>query len=90
MYHDENAKAHPKAYEFYLKDQGIEKNENVKQRITKMRKFKYSGAGSSSIISVLATREGNEVEQTHLKFESDFFVAKEEYPLTKFKKNFRS
>ena len=51
-----------------------------------MKKFKHSGAGSSSVISGLAKMEKNEVERTRLKFETALFIAKEELPLTKFEK----
>ena len=82
QYHAENTKAHTKAYEFYLKDQGKTSKESNEE----LKKFKHSGAGSSSVISGLAKMEKNEVERMRLKFETALFIAKEELPLTKFEK----
>ena len=76
-YHAKNAKSHTVAYELHIKESGKDSK--------KLKNFKDSAAGFSDVLEGISTIEKNEVAQTKIKFETAYFVAKQELPLTKYK-----
>ena len=76
-YHAKNAKSHTVAYELHIKKSGKDSK--------KLKNFKHSAAGSSDVLEGTSTMEKNEVARTKIKFETAYFVAKQELPLTKYK-----
>ena len=76
-YHAQNTKSHTVAYELHIKESGKDSK--------KIKKFKHSAAGSSDVLEGISTMEKNEVARTKIKFETAYFVAKQELPITKYK-----
>ena len=80
-YHAKNAKSHIVAYELHVKKSGNDSK--------KLKNFKHSAADSSDVLEVISTMEKNEVAWTKIKFETAYFVAKQELPLTKYKETLK-
>ena len=77
-YHAKNTKSHTVAYELHIKESGKE--------LKKLKNFKHSATGSSGVLDEgISTMEKNEVARTKIKFETAYFVAKQELPLMKYK-----
>ena len=76
-FHAKNPKSHTVAYELHIKESGKD--------LKKLKNFKHSAAGSSDVLEGISTMEKNEVARTKIKFETAYFVAKQELPLTKYK-----
>ena len=76
-YHAKNTKSHTVAHELHIKESGKDSK--------KLKDFKHSAAGSSDVLEGILTMEKNEVARIKIKFETAYFVAKQELPLTKYK-----